>query len=74
MKLSSLWIMVQVWGKPAENAATYLRTDGQAAVNDCIDNRDYENVKEDGVYVTEVVADYIQSHEPKILGQGNRLQ
>ncbi|PID23200.1 hypothetical protein CSV61_01745 [Sporosarcina sp. P3] len=45
MKLISLWIRVRVWRMLAENVATYLRKDGQTAVNGRINTRDYENVK-----------------------------
>lgn len=66
------FIMVQVWRKAAENAANYLKKGSQAAVNGRINTRHYENDKGDRVYVTEVVADFVQFLDPKPQGQGNQ--
>ncbi|MFS0688985.1 single-stranded DNA-binding protein [Sporosarcina sp. 179-K 8C2 HS] len=66
------FIMVQVWRKAAENAANYLKKGSQAAVNGRINTRHYENDKGDRVYVTEVVADFVQFLDPKSQGQGNQ--
>ena len=61
--------MVQVWRKSAENAANFLKKGSQAAVNGRINTRHYENDKGDRVYVTEVVADFVQFLDPKPQGQ-----
>ncbi|MFC5591670.1 single-stranded DNA-binding protein [Sporosarcina soli] len=66
------FIMVQVWRKPAENAANFLRKGSQAAVNGRINTRHYENDKGGRVYVTEVIADFVQFLDPKPQGQGNQ--
>ncbi|MFS0577266.1 single-stranded DNA-binding protein [Sporosarcina sp. 179-K 3D1 HS] len=66
------FIMVQVWRKPAENAANFLKKGSQAAVNGRINTRHYENDKGNRVYVTEVVADFVQFLDPKPQGQGNQ--
>ncbi|QNK90525.1 single-stranded DNA-binding protein [Sporosarcina sp. resist] len=66
------FIMVQVWRKPAENAANFLKKGSQAAVNGRISTRHYENDKGDRIYVTEVVADFVQFLDPKPQGQGNQ--
>ena len=66
------FIMVQVWRKPAENAANFLKKGSQAAVNGRINTRHYENDKGDRVYVTEVVADFVQFLDPKPQGQVNQ--
>ncbi|MCM3711049.1 single-stranded DNA-binding protein [Sporosarcina luteola] len=66
------FIMVQVWRKAAENAANFLKKGSQAAVNGRINTRHYENDKGDRVYVTEVVADFVQFLDPKPQGQGNQ--
>lgn len=67
------FIMVQVWRKSAENAANFLRKGSQAAVSGRINTRHYENDKGDRVYVTEVVADFVQFLDPKSQGQGQQL-
>ena len=64
--------MVQVWRKPAENASNFLKKGSQVAVNGRINTRNYENDKGDRVYVTEVVADFVQFLDPKPQGQGNQ--
>lgn len=66
------FIMVQVWRKAAENAANFLKKGSQAAVNGRINTRHYENDKGDRVYVTEVVADFVQFLDPKPQGHGNQ--
>ena len=68
------FIMVQVWRKPAENAANFLRKGSQAAVNGRISTRHYENDKGDCVYVAEIVADFVQFLDPKPQGQGDDQQ
>ncbi|PIC69243.1 single-stranded DNA-binding protein [Sporosarcina sp. P16b] len=68
------FIMIQVWRKPAENAANFLKKGSQAAVNGRINTRHYENDKGDRVYVTEVVADFVQFLDPKPQGQGTQKQ
>lgn len=64
------FIMIQVWRKSAENAANFLKKGSQAAVNGRINTRHYENDKGDRVYVTEVVADFVQFLDSKPHGQG----
>ncbi|WP_210470439.1 single-stranded DNA-binding protein [Sporosarcina sp. 6E9] len=68
------FIMVQVWRKPAENAANFLKKGSQAAVSGRINSRHYENDKGDRIYVTEVVADFVQFLDPKPQGHGNQQQ
>ncbi|WP_186668784.1 single-stranded DNA-binding protein [Sporosarcina sp. BP05] len=68
------FIMVQIWRKSAENAANYLKKGSQTALNGRINTRHYKNDKGDRVYVTEVVAEFVQFLEPKPQGQGNQQQ
>jgi len=62
------FINVQVWRKPAENVANYLRKGNLAGVDGRLQTRSYEG-QNGRVYVTEVVADSVQFLEPK--GKGN---
>jgi len=66
------FIMVQVWKKPAENAANFLNKGSQGAVNGRISTRHYEKDNGDSVYVTEVVTDFVQFLDTKPQGQGNQ--
>lgn len=68
------FIMIQAWGKTAENTANFLSKGSQAAVVGRIQTRNYENQQGQRVYVTEVVADYVQFLDPKQNGQGQQNQ
>ena len=57
-------IMVQSCRKPAKNAAN-LKMGRQVAVNGRINTPHYENDEGDRVYVTEVVADFVQFLDPE---------
>lgn len=49
-----------VWGRPAENCATYLSKGRLVAVQGRLQTRSYDNNQGQRVYVTEVVADKVQ--------------
>jgi single-strand DNA-binding protein len=55
----------QVWGKPAENLANYMKKGNQIGLTGRINTRNYENNEGKRVYVTEVVADNVQFLESK---------
>ena len=59
------FIMCQIWGKPAENLANYMRKGSQIGVDGRIQTRSYEGQDGKRVYVTEVVADNVQFLESK---------
>lgn len=59
------FIMCQIWGKPAENLANYMRKGSQIGVDGRIQTRSYEGQDGNRVYVTEVVADNVQFLESK---------
>nr|WP_062105232.1 single-stranded DNA-binding protein [Bacillus niameyensis] len=63
------FINVQVWRKPAENVANYLKKGSLCGVDGRIQTRNYEGQDGKRVYVTEVVADSVQFLEPKRDGQ-----
>lgn len=65
------FINVQVWRKPAENAANYLKKGSLAGVDGRIQTRNFEGSDGKRVYVTEVVADSVQFLEPKKDNQQN---
>jgi single-strand DNA-binding protein len=64
------FVSCQVWRKPAENVANYLKKGSLAGVDGRIQTGSYEK---DGVkvYTTEVVADSVQFLDPKPSGNGN---
>ena len=70
------FIMIQAWGKTAENSANFLRKGSQAAVVGRIQTRNYENQQGQRVYVTEIVADSVQFLDPKgsVNGQSHGKQ
>ncbi|MFZ7947189.1 MULTISPECIES: single-stranded DNA-binding protein [Bacillaceae] len=68
------FIMIQAWGKTAENSANFLRKGSQAAVVGRVQTRNYENQQGQRVYVTEIVADSVQFLDPKGNGQGQGQQ
>lgn len=68
------FILVQAWGKTAENTANFLRKGSQAAVEGRIQTRNYEGQDGKRVYVTEVVADSVHFLDPKSNGQGQGQQ
>ncbi len=59
------YVQVQVWRKPAENAANYLKKGSLCGVDGRIQTRNFEGQDGKRVYVTEVVADSVQFLEPK---------
>lgn len=59
------FINIQVWRKPAENVANYLKKGSLAGVDGRIQTRNYEGNDGKRVYITEVVADSVQFLEPK---------
>jgi single-strand DNA-binding protein len=65
------FIMCQVWRKPAENVANYLKKGSLAGVTGSIRTRNYDK---DGqrVYVTEVHCESVQFLEPKGSGGNNQ--
>lgn len=68
------FIMFQVWGKPAENLANYMKKGNQIGLTGRINTRNYENSEGKRVYVTEVVADNVQFLESKGSNQGQSQQ
>ena len=68
------FIMIQAWGKTAENSANFLRKGSQAAVVGRIQTRNYDNQQGQRVYVTEIVADSVQFLDPKGNAQGQVQQ
>jgi|SRR5690606_10381514 len=54
------FINVQVWRKPAENAANYLKKGSLCGVDGRIQTRNYEGTDGKRVYITEVVAESVQ--------------
>ncbi len=66
------FVQVQVWRKPAENAANYLKKGSLCGVDGRIQTRNFEGQDGKRVYVTEVVADSVQFLEPKRDGQVNQ--
>ena len=63
------FINCQVWRKPAENTANYLKKGSLAGVTGRIATRSYENEGR-RVFVTEVVADSVQFLEPRSSSSG----
>lgn len=59
------FIQVQVWRKPAENAANYLRKGSLAGVDGRWQTRNFEGQDGKRVYMNELVADSVQFLEPK---------
>lgn len=59
------FISIVVWRKQAENVANYLKKSSLAGVDGRIQTRNYEGQDGKRVYVTEVIAEYVQFLEPK---------
>ncbi|SFD18657.1 single-strand binding protein [Bacillus sp. 491mf] len=59
------FISIVVWRKQAENVANYLKKGSLAGVDGRIQTRNYEGQDGKRVYVTEVIAEYVQFLEPK---------
>jgi single-strand DNA-binding protein len=59
------FIRCQVWRKPAENVANYLKKGSLAGVVGAIRTRSFEGDDGKRVYVTEVVAESVQFLEPR---------
>lgn len=51
---------VVIWGKTAENCATYLKKGSQCAVLGSIQNRSYDAPDGTKRYITEIMADTVQ--------------
>lgn len=62
------FILIQAWNKTAENIANFLKKGSQAAITGRLSTRNYENDAGQRVYVTEVVADFVQFLDTR---QGN---
>uniref|UniRef100_UPI003F490B04 single-stranded DNA-binding protein n=1 Tax=Bacillus multifaciens TaxID=3068506 RepID=UPI003F490B04 len=58
-----------VWRKPAENVANYLKKGSLAGVDGRIQTRNYEGQDGKRVYVTEVIAEYVQFLESRSSSQ-----
>src|SRR5699024_1943456 len=67
------FIRIQVWRKPAENVANYCKKGSQVAVTGRIQTSSFEGQDGQMVYMTEVVADYVQFLDTRI-GNSNRKQ
>lgn len=65
------FIRIQVWRKPAENVANYCKKGSQVAVTGRIQASSFEGQDGQMVYMTEVVADYVQFLDTRI-GNSNR--
>jgi single-strand DNA-binding protein len=63
------FINCQVWRKPAENVANYLKKGSLAGVDGRIQTRNFEGQDGKRVYITEVVAESVQFLEPRNSGQ-----
>jgi single-strand DNA-binding protein len=65
------FIQCQVWRKPAENVANFLKKGSLAGVEGRIQTGSYEGTDGKRVYTTEVVADSVQFLEPKSSSDNN---
>lgn len=63
------FIQCQVWRKPAENVANYLKKGSLAGVDGKIQTRNYDGTDGKRVYVTEIVAESVQFLDSKKDGQ-----
>jgi single-strand DNA-binding protein len=68
------FINCQVWRKPAENVANYLKKGSLAGVDGRIQTRNFEGQDGRRVFMTEVVAESVQFLEPKSNQSGNQGQ
>jgi single-strand DNA-binding protein len=59
------FINCQVWRKPAENVANFLKKGSLAGVDGKIQTRNFEGQDGKRVFMTEVVAESVQFLEPK---------
>ncbi|TYR75566.1 single-stranded DNA-binding protein [Rossellomorea vietnamensis] len=59
------FINCQVWRKPAENVANFLKKGSLAGVDGRIQTRNFEGQDGKRVFMTEVVAESVQFLEPK---------
>lgn len=59
------FIQCQIWRKPAENVANFLKKGSLAGVDGRIQTRSFEGQDGKRVYITEVRADSVQFLEPK---------
>jgi single-strand DNA-binding protein len=64
------FINCQVWRKPAENVANFLKKGSLAGVDGRIQTRNFEGQDGRRVFMTEVVAESVQFLEPKSSNQG----
>jgi single-strand DNA-binding protein len=68
------FINCQVWRKPAENVANYLKKGSLAGVDGRIQTRNFEGQDGKRVYMTEVVAESVQFLEPRNNQSSNQGQ
>jgi single-strand DNA-binding protein len=68
------FINCQVWRKPAENVANYLKKGSLAGVDGRIQTRNFEGQDGRRVFKTEVVAESVQFLEPKNSQSANQGQ
>jgi single-strand DNA-binding protein len=68
------FINCQVWRKPAENVANYLKKGSLAGVDGRIQTRNFEGQDGRRVFMTEVVAESVQFLEPRNNQSGNQGQ
>ncbi len=68
------FINVVVWRKPAENVANFLKKGSLAGVDGRLQTRNYEGQDGKRIYVTEVVAEYVQFLEPRNNQSSNQSQ
>ncbi|SMB95481.1 single-strand binding protein [Desulfonispora thiosulfatigenes DSM 11270] len=72
------FIPIQVWGKPAENCATYLGKGSQVAIDGRLQVRTYETDEGQKRWVTEVVANSVEfldnrKNKDKIVDNSNEF-
>jgi single-strand DNA-binding protein len=68
------FINCQVWRKPAENVANYLKKGSLAGVDGRIQTRNFDGQDGKRVYMTEVVAESVQFLEPRNNQSSNQGQ
>jgi single-strand DNA-binding protein len=68
------FINCQVWRKPAENVANYLKKGSLAGVDGRIQTRNFEGQDGKRIYMTEVVAESVQFLEPRSGQSSNQGQ
>lgn len=64
------WHNIVVWGKPAENCASYLKKGSMVGISGRITTRSYEDKEGNKKYITEIVANNVEFLSPKSEGAG----